>query len=118
MRIAKAPLEEYIHSLVDAASDWTTGSSSKDYPGYDKIIEKLRNDTFEAQIASGSAWVGTPDMITKQIEEYLEMVGDFEIASLQVNFSDLPYKVARPSMELFAREVMPKFKQRRATVSA
>jgi alkanesulfonate monooxygenase SsuD/methylene tetrahydromethanopterin reductase-like flavin-dependent oxidoreductase (luciferase family) len=109
MRIARAPLDEYFSALVAAASDWTTGSSSKDYPGYDKIVEKLRTDTFESQIASGSAWIGTPAMIAKQIEDYIQLVGEFEIASLQVNFSDLPYAVARPSMELFAREVMPKF---------
>lgn len=118
MRIARAPLDEYFASLVEAASDWTAGSSSKDYPGYDKIVEKLRADTFESQIASGSAWIGTPAMIAKQIEDYIELVGEFEIASLQVNFSDLPYALARPSMELFAREVMPKFARLRSAVTA
>src|SRR5687767_13099584 len=36
--IARDPLNRYLKSLVDAASDWTSGLSSKDYPGYDKII--------------------------------------------------------------------------------
>jgi alkanesulfonate monooxygenase SsuD/methylene tetrahydromethanopterin reductase-like flavin-dependent oxidoreductase (luciferase family) len=117
LRIARAPLSEYFSALVDAASDWTEGSSSKDYPGYDKIVEKLRSDTYESQIESGSAWIGTPATITKQIEDYIELVGEFEVASLQVNFSDLPYALARPSMELFAREVMPKFTKARTAVS-
>lgn len=109
LRISRAPLSEYFRALVDAASDWTKGSSSADYPGYDKIVEKLRSDTFEAQIESGSAWIGTPAMITKQIEDYIEMVGDFDIASLQVNFTDLPYAEALKSMTLFAKDVLPKF---------
>ena len=60
--------------------------------------------------------IGTPAQITKQIEDYVELVGEFEVASLQVNFSDLAYSVARPSMELFAREVMPKFTAARTAV--
>ena len=61
--IARAPLNRYIRSLVDAASDWTAGASSADYPGYDKIIAKLKGDSFESQVAEGSAWVGTPEEI-------------------------------------------------------
>ena len=35
------------------------------------------------------------------------MVGGFEIASLQVNFSAIPLEDAERSMRLFAQEVMP-----------
>lgn len=112
LQTARAPLMGYLNALVEAASDWTSGSSSKDYPGYDKIIEKLRNDTIETQVASGAAWVGSPQTITKQIEEYLAEIGPFEMASLQVNFGDMPYEVARTSMRLFANEVMPTFLDR------
>jgi alkanesulfonate monooxygenase SsuD/methylene tetrahydromethanopterin reductase-like flavin-dependent oxidoreductase (luciferase family) len=109
LRIAREPLTKYFKGLVDAASDWTHGKSSKDYPGYDKIIAKLRDDTFENQIAQGSALVGNPETIARQLEAFIDRVGTFEIASLQVNFSDLPFAEASRSMELFATNVMPRF---------
>ena len=106
---ARARIESYLGSLVDAASDWVGGASSDDYPGYDKLIADLAKETFESQVEKGSAWVGTPDRISDQISDYKKRVGDFEIASLQVNFYDLPLELAQQSISLFAAEVMPKF---------
>ena len=108
-RIAKEPLERYLGTLVDAASDWTSGASSDDYPGYDKIIEGISRETFETQVGKGAAWVGTPDTIRDQIAEYQELSGGFEIASLQVNFDTVSYDDALASMKLFSKEVMPHF---------
>jgi alkanesulfonate monooxygenase SsuD/methylene tetrahydromethanopterin reductase-like flavin-dependent oxidoreductase (luciferase family) len=105
--IARAPLNRYIRSLVDAASDWTGGASSADYPGYEGIIAKLKGDSFESQVAEGSAWVGTPAEIIDQIRRFAARSGPFEIASLQVNFNDLPVDRAAASMRLFARSVAP-----------
>jgi alkanesulfonate monooxygenase SsuD/methylene tetrahydromethanopterin reductase-like flavin-dependent oxidoreductase (luciferase family) len=118
VRIAREPLTRYFQGLVDAASDWTQGKSSKDYPGYDKIIAKLREGTFESQIEQGSALVGTPQTVARQLEAFIERVGPFEIASLQVNFSELPFEEARRSMQLFASQVMPRFTTQRAIVPA
>ena len=108
VRIAREPLNRYLRALVDAASDWTTGTVSKDYANYGAMIEKLKADTFESNVANGSAWVGTPDELVARIEAYREAVGDFESASLQVNFNTIGYDDARRSIELFAREVMPR----------
>ncbi|NEQ24211.1 MAG: LLM class flavin-dependent oxidoreductase [Microcoleus sp. SIO2G3] len=107
--IARQPLNDYLESLVDAASDWTSGSSSADYPGYDKIIAGLREETFESQVAKGAAWVGTPKELRDAIADYYQQVGGFEIASLQVNFNTLPVEAAEASIRLFSREVMPYF---------
>ena len=103
-------INSYLAALVDAASDWVGGASSDDYPGYDKLIADLAKETFESQVEKGAAWVGTPDQICDQISDYQKLVGDFEIASLQVNFHDLPLELAQISISLFAAEVMPKFK--------
>lgn len=111
IRIARRPLNNYLKSIVEAASDWTTGVASKDYAGYDKIIAKLAGETIESQMASGAALIGSPDDIARQINQYLGEVGAFEIASLQVNFGDLDYQTAAPSMRLFAHEVLPRFAQ-------
>jgi alkanesulfonate monooxygenase SsuD/methylene tetrahydromethanopterin reductase-like flavin-dependent oxidoreductase (luciferase family) len=114
-RIARAPLNRYIASLVDAASDWTAGTSSADYPGYDKIIAKLKGDSFESQVAEGSAFVGTPAEVTEQIRTFAARSGPFEIASLQVNFNDLPVDLAAASMRLFSEAVAPRFKRSEVT---
>ncbi len=76
--VARAPLDRYLRSLVDAADDWTAGMSSADYPGYDQIIAGLRAETFESQVEKHAAWVGSPERIAEQIAAYDEMVGGFE----------------------------------------
>ena len=107
VRIARDPLNRYLKTLVAAASDWTEGLDSKDYPNYDKIIDGLSKETFESQVEKGAAWIGTPDMIVKQIRDYQEMLGGFESASMQVNFNTISIEDAKRSMQLFAHEVMP-----------
>ena len=37
---------------------WLTGSSSHDYPGYDKIIETLSKETADSQIEKSAAFIG------------------------------------------------------------
>jgi alkanesulfonate monooxygenase SsuD/methylene tetrahydromethanopterin reductase-like flavin-dependent oxidoreductase (luciferase family) len=106
---AREPLNRYLKSLVDAASAWTEGLSSRDYPGYDKIIAGLRAETFESQVEKGAAWVGTPDEIAGQIDAYQELTGGFESASLQVNFNTITQQEAERSMRLFAGKVIPRF---------
>lgn len=107
--IARQPLNNYLHSLVDAASGWTCGANSADYPGYDKIIAGLSQETFESQVAKGAAWIGTPKTLRSAITDYYQQVGGFEIASMQVNFNTIPIEAAVASIRLFAKEVMPYF---------
>ncbi len=109
--IARQPLNDYLRSLVEAASDWTSGANSSNYPGYDKIIAGLKQETFESQVAKGAAWVGTPQQLREAIADYFRQVGGFDIASLQVNFNAIPVEAAESSMRLFSREVMPYFSE-------
>jgi alkanesulfonate monooxygenase SsuD/methylene tetrahydromethanopterin reductase-like flavin-dependent oxidoreductase (luciferase family) len=109
-RAVAAPLiDNYLRSLVDAASDWLDGRTSQDYPGYDKIIAGLRASNAADQMESGAAWVGTPDEIAQIIARMNADFGGFEQASLQVNFNLMPFDAAMGSMRLFASEVMPRF---------
>ena len=108
--IARGPINRYIESLVDAASDWTGGTSSNAYPGYDKLVENIAKDNFESTLARGAAWVGTPKTIIEQINDFRSDIGDIEIGSFQINFSDLPLEMAEKSIENFSKEVMPHFK--------
>lgn len=106
--IARAPLNCYLRSLVDAAAGWRTETSSADYPGYPAVIEALSRETFETQVAKCAAWVGTPERILDTVSTYKAQVGPFEIASLQINFNDLPLTAAESSMRLFGERVLPR----------
>jgi alkanesulfonate monooxygenase SsuD/methylene tetrahydromethanopterin reductase-like flavin-dependent oxidoreductase (luciferase family) len=108
-RIAAPLIDNYLHSLVDAACDWLDGRTSRDYPGYDKVIAGLRASNAWDQMTSGAAWVGTPDEIATTIARMDRDFGGFEHASLQVNFNLMPVDAALASMRLFASEVMPRF---------
>ena len=110
-QIARGPLNRYLASLVDAASGWTEGAPSVDYPGYDKVIEALSRETFETQVEKCAAWVGTPDRILDTVATYRRQIGNFEIASLQINFNDMPLAAAESSMRLFGDRVLPRMPQ-------
>jgi alkanesulfonate monooxygenase SsuD/methylene tetrahydromethanopterin reductase-like flavin-dependent oxidoreductase (luciferase family) len=111
--VASPLIDAYLHSLVEAASDWLDGRSSTDYPGYDKVIAALRASNAAEQIAAGGAWVGSPEEIAATIARLRHEFGGFEHASLQVNFNTMPFPAALASMRLFAREVMPRFSKTR-----
>jgi alkanesulfonate monooxygenase SsuD/methylene tetrahydromethanopterin reductase-like flavin-dependent oxidoreductase (luciferase family) len=110
VRVARDPMNRYLKMLVDAASDWTSGASSDDYPGYGKLIDMLDKETFESQVEKGACWVGTPDQLIKQIGAYSDLVGGFEDASLQVNFNTIPVADAEGSIRLFAEKVIPELR--------
>lgn len=104
---AEPHLMAYLKAFANAARSWTTGTTSKDYVGYDKIVEFLDKATYDGQVESGSAWIGTPQTILKQMHDYNEAVDGFDIASLQVCFGMIPREKAHASMRLFSKEVMP-----------
>ena len=107
--VARAPLNQYLKSIVDAASGFLSGVSSRDYPNYQKTIEGLARETFESQVEKGLAWIGTPEEVRAAIDAYHRDIGGFECASLQVNFGMIGRAEAETSIRLFAREVMPYF---------
>src|SRR5437660_4544820 len=100
-------LDDYLHSLVEAASDWLDGRTSQDYPGYDKVIAKLRQSRAADLTGSGAAWIGSPDEIVSQVRRTQQEFGGYEHASLQVNFNMVPLDDALASMRLFAELVVP-----------
>ena len=107
---ARGPINAYMRSLVDANSDWGAGASSKDYPHHPKMIENLRKVDFEKLLAGGGAWVGSPSTIRDKIKWFNDMVGGFEVASLQVNSHTQLVTEAEASMRMFSAEVMPHFR--------
>jgi alkanesulfonate monooxygenase SsuD/methylene tetrahydromethanopterin reductase-like flavin-dependent oxidoreductase (luciferase family) len=104
----RAPVNGHLAGLVEGAAGWLTGASTKDYPGYDKMIAQLKTETFDAQLAKGLVWCGSPADVTDMMIDYHRRVGGFEIASLHASPATTPFAVARRTMELFAHSVMPR----------
>jgi len=109
--IPRRQFEDYFTALFEAAGEWTQGTTSKDYKGYDESIARMKNFTLESQIEARGALVGTPDQIKAILRGFESKIGKFEHASLQINFGTLDIAEAQKSMRLFAREVMPEFRR-------
>lgn len=105
--LAREPVNRYLRMLAEAAAEWVGEARSADYPGYEKMIAKLRDDDFDTLHARGSTLAGTPDEITKSLLDYHAAVGGFEVATIQFNFSNIDPRLARRSLELFAKDVLP-----------
>tara|TARA_B100000674_G_scaffold11951_1_gene8861 strand:- start:26762 stop:27820 length:1059 start_codon:yes stop_codon:yes gene_type:complete len=102
-------VKAYFQTLADAASDWSSGSSSKDYPGYEKMVEILSKEDIHTQREKSAAFVGSPEECRDMISDFYTQTGGFDIASLQVNTKMMSVDKAQASMELFGREVLPQF---------
>jgi hypothetical protein len=57
-----------------------------------------------------SAWVGSPDDLIEMIRDYDSDVGGIDDASLQVNFTSIPFDQAAASIRLFSEKVIPQFR--------
>jgi alkanesulfonate monooxygenase SsuD/methylene tetrahydromethanopterin reductase-like flavin-dependent oxidoreductase (luciferase family) len=108
-RIARGPIERHFASIYDAMSEHARMVQSADYKGYDKMVEKVRQETFETQVAHHAAFVGTPDRIVEKLREYDAEVGGCDHVSMQVNFNDMSYADAERSVRLFGEAVIPQF---------
>ena len=104
-------LNAYLERLVDAASGWLNGASTKDYKGYDKMIAALKEDSFDGQLERGICWTGSPGEIVDMIADYNRQLGGFDIASLHLMPHVMDVGVAEKSMRLFAEKVMPNFRR-------
>jgi hypothetical protein len=63
----------------------------------------------ESMVASGAAWIGSPREIIATIGGLARDYGQFEHASLQINFNVIPRETALASLRLFGTEVLPHF---------
>jgi alkanesulfonate monooxygenase SsuD/methylene tetrahydromethanopterin reductase-like flavin-dependent oxidoreductase (luciferase family) len=108
MATGLGPCNHHLKGLADAAKEWLSGASTKDYPGYDKLIAHVSNDTAERQVAAGSAFIGAPADIVEMIRSYNDKVGGIDSVSLHFTPGNMPVDKAERSLRLFSAEVMPK----------
>src|SRR5439155_22878200 len=64
---------------------------------------------FPGMLAAGRNVYGNPDQCIEAINRTLENY-DFDVFSTTFNFGGLPHEEVKRSMRLFAKEVMPAFK--------
>jgi alkanesulfonate monooxygenase SsuD/methylene tetrahydromethanopterin reductase-like flavin-dependent oxidoreductase (luciferase family) len=99
---------EHLKGLADAAKEWLTGASTKDYPGYDKLMAHVLSDSAEKQVQGGSAFIGTPADIAEMLHDYNTRVGGIDSVSLHFTPGHMPVEKAERSLRLFAEGVIPK----------
>jgi alkanesulfonate monooxygenase SsuD/methylene tetrahydromethanopterin reductase-like flavin-dependent oxidoreductase (luciferase family) len=100
---------DHLRGLAEAAKEWISGSAStKDYPGYDKLLAHVSKDTAERQVRDGSAFIGTPAEIVEMIRGYNDKVGGIDSVSLHFTPGNMPVEMAERSLRLFSKEVLPK----------
>ena len=115
---AEPDIASYFQTLCAAASGWSGGASTKDYPGYDKLIEVLSKEDVHSQRKKNAAFVGSPAEICDMIADFAREIGGFDIASMQVNTKLTDLDAAKASMRLFAAEVMPRFTAKKQAAQA
>lgn len=108
METGLGPCNGHLRGLADAAKEWLTGTSTKDYPGYDKLMAHVLNDSAESQVSKGSAFIGTPEDIAGMIRAFDDKVGGIDSISLHFTPANMPVEAAERSLRLFSKEVMPK----------
>jgi alkanesulfonate monooxygenase SsuD/methylene tetrahydromethanopterin reductase-like flavin-dependent oxidoreductase (luciferase family) len=99
---------QHLKGLADAAKEWLTGASTKDYPGYDKLMAHVLSDTAEKQVQGGSAFIGSPADIVEMLRAYNDKVGGIDSVSLHFTPGAMPVEQAERSIRLFSHDVMPK----------
>jgi alkanesulfonate monooxygenase SsuD/methylene tetrahydromethanopterin reductase-like flavin-dependent oxidoreductase (luciferase family) len=104
----RAYMERYLHNFRASARAWT-GRQSGQYKAYSGLEQTLEEITYERVLDETRAIIGDPEDAARQIAYVRDTFGDVH-ASFQINFGVMEEARARRSIELFAREVLPRFR--------
>ena len=74
------------------------------------IMEQLAATPYEDLIAGDVVWVGTPDEVGERIEAVIEKCEGLAEISITVNAGGFEHWKAIKAQQLFAEEVMPRFR--------
>jgi natural product biosynthesis luciferase-like monooxygenase protein len=101
-------MEQYLRNFRASARAWT-GRQSGQYKAYSGLEQMLEEITYERVLAETRAIIGDPEEAARQIQYVRDTFGEVH-ASFQINFGVMEEPRARRSIELFARDVMPRFR--------
>jgi alkanesulfonate monooxygenase SsuD/methylene tetrahydromethanopterin reductase-like flavin-dependent oxidoreductase (luciferase family) len=105
---ARPYMERYLRNFRASARAWT-GRQSGQYKAYSGLEQMLEEITYERVLAETRAIIGDPGDAARQIQYVRDTFGEVH-ASFQINFGVMEEPRARRSIELFARDVMPRFR--------
>jgi alkanesulfonate monooxygenase SsuD/methylene tetrahydromethanopterin reductase-like flavin-dependent oxidoreductase (luciferase family) len=94
-------------AISAAVQAWRT-TSSKAYPGYEKLANIGERDSFETKLHDNKLLVGSPDSVRQQLDAIAEWYGDDITISLGIHSGHLSADDAATSMRLLADQVLPK----------
>ncbi|HUQ76727.1 MAG TPA: LLM class flavin-dependent oxidoreductase, partial [Burkholderiales bacterium] len=100
--------KRYLETFADAVQSWQ-GTSSDQYPGYDKMVASILATTPEKIIEQGGAFVGAPDEVVEQVKRCRDQFGGDIEPSMQINFGGSSDAESFRTVELIAAKVMPRF---------
>jgi len=104
----RAYLEQYLRNFRASAKSWT-GRQSGQYKPYSGLEQMLNDITYARVLDETRAIIGDPDDVAEQLSYVRDTFGEV-YPSFQVNFGMMEKARARRSIELFARQVMPRFR--------
>jgi len=82
------------------------------------IMEQLAAMPFEQLVEEDYVWVGTPDEIAARIEETRAVCEGISEIGITVNAGGAPHWMAIKNQELFAADVVPRFREAHETAAA
>ncbi|NUT50718.1 MAG: LLM class flavin-dependent oxidoreductase [Saccharothrix sp.] len=100
-------------ALAAAVEPWTRTRSDA-YPGYERVVARVRGSDFDKQVRDGKTLVGTPDQVVDRVRAVREWFGEVTL-SLQVISGNTPFEESARTMRLFAEHVLPAFDRASAT---
>lgn len=103
---AEAHHEAYRQLQIEAYSSWN-GVRSTAYPGYEKMLEAVRDTRFERLRADGKVIVGDVDSTTEQLLGVARRYPDAEI-SLHVRYGAIRHDEAVRTVTLLGERVLPR----------
>lgn len=98
----------YMDEMLKAFASWATTRSSA-YPGYEKVLDQVRQYDFDASVADNKVLVGTAAEVREQIEQIQAAFGKDLTVSLQFNPGHMDRADGARALRMFAAEVMPAF---------
>lgn len=105
VRRATEAFEDYKRKQLDAIQSWSRRKSTA-YPGYDKLLDSIREVKLPHLLDDARFLAGSPIDVRGQVARIHESFGDADL-SIQVNFATLSAGEALETIERFASDVMP-----------
>lgn len=103
---AEAHYEAYRELQIEAYSSWADVRSAA-YPGYENMLNAVRDARFDALVADTKVIVGDPGSAADQLLEVARRYPGAEI-SLHVRYGDIPHEEALRTVSLLGERVLPR----------